>query len=428
MAGLIRNNMDKHLIFGGKPLNGEVRISGAKNSVLPILAGGLLADEPVIVSNIPHLNDVTTMMALLGQMGVKLTVLEGMTIEVDARRTSNFIAPYDLVRTMRASILVLGPLVSRFGYALVSFPGGCAIGPRPVDFHVEGLRQMGADIAIKGGYIEAHAPNGLTGANIKFDVVTVTGTENLMMAATLAKGTTTLENAACEPEVVDLAGFLNTLGANIQGAGTSTITIEGVEKLCGGRYSVLPDRVESGTYLVAAAITGGKIKLKKTDASLLTIVLDKLREAGAEIIIEGDTITLDMHGKRVKAVNIDTAPYPGFPTDMQAQFMALNAVAEGESVITENVFENRFMHVSELKRMGADIEISGNQARIKGIQHLTGAPVMATDLRASASLVIAGLVAKGETLVDRIYHIDRGYECIEEKLAQLGAEIKRVPA
>lgn len=420
--------MDKHLIIGGKPLVGEVRISGAKNSVLPILIAGILADEPVIVSNIPHLNDVTTTMSLLGQMGIKLTVLEGLTIEVDARRASNFIAPYDLVKTMRASILVLGPLLSRFGYALVSFPGGCAIGPRPVDFHVEGLRQLGAQIDIKGGYIEAHAPNGLKGAEITFNVVSVTGTENLMMAATLAKGKTVLKNAACEPEVVDLATFLNQLGANIKGAGTPTIEIEGVEKLHGGRYTVLPDRVETGTYLVAAAITGGRITAKNTDASLLTAVLDKLEEAGAEIMLGADSITLDMKGKRVKAVDIDTRPYPGFPTDMQAQFMALNAVAEGEGIITENVFENRFMHAGELKRMGAEIEIHGNQARIKGIPSLTGAPVMATDLRASASLVLAGLVAQGETLVDRIYHIDRGYECIEEKLAQLGAQIKRVPS
>lgn len=420
--------MDKHLIVGGNPLVGEVRISGAKNSVLPILSAGILADEPVVVSNIPHLNDVTTTMSLLGQMGIQLTVLEGLTIEVDARRATNFIAPYDLVKTMRASILVLGPLISRFGYALVSFPGGCAIGPRPVDFHVEGLRKMGATIDIKGGYIEASAPKGLKGAEISFDVVSVTGTENLMMAATLAKGTTILENAACEPEVVDLANFLKMMGAQIEGAGTKTITIQGVERLSGGRYAVLPDRVETGTYLVAAAITGGRITAKNTDASLLKVVLEKLEQAGADISIGADTITLDMKGRRVKAVDIDTSPYPGFPTDMQAQFLALNTVAEGQSIVTENVFENRFMHVGELKRMGADIEINGNQACIKGIPHLTGAPVMATDLRASASLVIAGLVARGETLVDRIYHIDRGYECIEEKLAHLGAEIKRVPA
>jgi UDP-N-acetylglucosamine 1-carboxyvinyltransferase len=420
--------MDKHLITGGGPLVGDVRISGAKNSVLPILMAGILADEPVVVSNIPHLNDVTTTMSLLGQMGIQLTVLEGLTIEVDARRASNFIAPYELVRTMRASILVLGPLLSRFGYALVSFPGGCAIGPRPVDFHVDGLRKMGADIEIKGGYIEARANKGLKGADINFETVSVTGTENLMMAATLAKGKTTLSNAACEPEVVDLANFLNQLGANVTGAGTPTIEIEGVEKLEGGHYAVLPDRVETGTYLVAGAITGGKVTTKNTNGSLLTAVLEKLEQAGAEIMLGADSITLDMKGKRVKAVDIDTRPYPGFPTDMQAQFMALNSVAEGEGIITENVFENRFMHAGELKRMGADIEIQGNQARIIGIPSLTGAPVMATDLRASASLVLAGLVATGETLVDRIYHIDRGYECIEEKLAQLGAKIKRVPA
>lgn len=419
--------MDKHLIIGGKPLSGEVRISGAKNSVLPILTAGILADEPVVVSNIPHLNDVTTTMSLLGQMGIQLTVLEGLTIEVDARRATNFIAPYDLVKTMRASILVLGPLVSRFGYALVSFPGGCAIGPRPVDFHVEGLRKMGANIEIKGGYIEASAPKGLTGTTFRFNVVSVTGTENLMMAATLAKGTTVLENASCEPEVVDLANFLKMMGAQIEGEGTSTIKIQGVERLSGGRYSVLPDRVETGTYLVAAAITRGKITAKNTDASLLKIVLEKLEQAGALITTGADSITLDMQGRTLKAVDIDTSPYPGFPTDMQAQFMALNTVAEGQSIVTENVFENRFMHVGELKRMGADIEINGNQAIIRGKPGLTGAPVMATDLRASASLVIAGLVANGETLVDRIYHIDRGYECIEEKLAQLGAHIKRVP-
>lgn len=419
--------MDKHLIIGGTPLCGEVRISGAKNSVLPILSASLLADEPVVISNIPHLNDVTTTMELLGQMGVKLTVLEGLTIEVDATRASNFIAPYDLVRTMRASILVLGPLVSRFGYALVSFPGGCAIGPRPVDFHVDGLRKMGADITIKGGYIEANAPNGLKGAEVNFPVVSVTGTENIMMAAVLAKGITTLTNAACEPEVVDLANFLNTLGAQVKGAGTPTITIEGVERLHGGQYEVLPDRVETGTYLIAGAITGGKVTARNTKASLLTSVLEKLEAAGAEISCDDLSITLDMKGRRPKAVDISTAPYPGFPTDMQAQFMALNTIAEGVAIMHENVFENRFMHVGELKRLGADIEVSGNQARIIGRPQLLGAPVMATDLRASASLVLAGLVAQGKTLVDRIYHIDRGYECIEEKLAQLGANIKRVP-
>ncbi|HET9843957.1 MAG TPA: UDP-N-acetylglucosamine 1-carboxyvinyltransferase [Gammaproteobacteria bacterium] len=419
--------MEKHLIMGGTPLRGEVRISGAKNSVLPILTAGLLADEPIVIGNIPHLNDVTTTMELLGQMGVKLTVLEGLTIEVDARRASNFVAPYDLVRTMRASILVLGPLTSRFGYALVSFPGGCAIGPRPVDFHVEGLQKMGADIDIKGGYIEAKAPKGLKGATIDFKVVSVTGTENLMMAATLAKGTTVLKNAACEPEVVDLAQMLNSIGAKIEGAGTKTIVIEGVERLAGARYDVLPDRVETGTYLIAGAITGGKVTARNTRANLLVSVLEKLEEVGAKITTGEDFITLDMEGKRPKAVDITTEPFPGFPTDMQAQFMALNCVAEGQGIITENVFENRFMHAGELRRLGADITIAGNQAIIKGTPFLTGAPVMATDLRASASLVLAGLVAKGTTLVDRIYHIDRGYECIEEKLSQLGASIRRVP-
>lgn len=418
--------MDKHLINGGKPLSGSVRISGAKNSVLPILMAGLLPEAPVKISNIPHLNDVTTTMSLLGQMGVKLTVLENLSIEVDPRNISSYLAPYELVRTMRASILVLGPLLTRYGQAKVSLPGGCAIGPRPVDFHVEGLRKMGADIEVINGYIEASAPYGLKGATITFQVVSVTGTENLMMAAALAKGTTVLENAACEPEIIDLARFLNSIGANIQGAGTPRIVIEGVPGLTGGEYEVLPDRVETGTYLVAAAMTKGNVLLKNTCGQLLQVVLEKLMEAGADIETGDNWIRLDMHGHRPKAVDISTAPYPGFPTDMQAQFLAMNAVAEGDSMITENVFENRFMHAQELRRMGADIEIIGNSARCRGKPELFGAPVMATDLRASASLVLAGLVAKGQTIVDRIYHIDRGYECIEEKLAQLGADIKRI--
>ncbi|MBI2791666.1 MAG: UDP-N-acetylglucosamine 1-carboxyvinyltransferase [Gammaproteobacteria bacterium] len=420
--------MDKHLITGGVPLQGEVRISGAKNSVLPILAGCLLTDQSVIIKNVPHLNDVTTIMKLLGQMGAKLTISEGLTIEVEAGSVDNPSAPYELVRTMRASILVLGPLLAKHGRAMVSLPGGCAIGPRPVDFHVEGLRKMGADITVEGGYIHASVKGGLKGANLKFDIVSVTGTENLMMAAVLAKGTTVIENAAREPEVQDLANFLNALGANIQGHGTSQIIIEGVKSLSGGSYTVLPDRVETGTYLVAAAMTGGRITTKSTRANILESVLNKLEEAGAHISSGEDWITLDMQGRRPKAVDICTAPYPGFPTDMQAQFMAMNTVSEGRGVLTETVFENRFMHAHELRRMGANIQLNGNMAQIEGIPQLMAAPVMATDLRASASLVLAGLVAKGTTIVDRIYHIDRGYECIEEKLAQLGATIKRVAA
>ncbi len=418
--------MGKLIISGGEPLKGEIRISGAKNSVLPILAASLLAGEPVEIGNVPHLNDVTTIMELLGQFGAKLTVDERLTIEVDARSVNNYHAPYELVRTMRASILVLGPLLARFGEAHVSLPGGCAIGPRPVDLHVRGLQAMGADITIENGYIIAKAPKRLHGATILFDTVTVTGTENLMMAAALAKGKTILQNAAREPEVQDLANFLNVLGAKVSGAGTDTITIEGVPALGGGQYRVVPDRIETGTYLVAAAITRGSIKTKDTKPELLESVLQKLEEAGADIKRGEDWISLDMHGRQPKAVNIKTAPFPGFPTDMQAQFTALNAVSEGTGVITETVFENRFMHVQELLRMGADISVSGNTAICRGVFELTAAPVMATDLRASASLVLAALIAKGETIVDRIYHIDRGYECIEEKLMQLGARIARI--
>lgn len=420
--------MDKHLITGGTPLQGEVRISGAKNSVLPILAACLLTEHPVIIKNVPHLNDVTTIMKLLAQMGVNFTISEGLTIEVDAHNIHHPHAPYDLVRTMRASILVLGPLLSKCAHATVSLPGGCAIGPRPVDFHVEGLQRMGATITVEGGYIRASVEGRLKGTRIQFDTVSVTGTENLLMAAVLAKGTTIIENAAREPEVQDLANFLNCLGAKIQGQGTKTLTIEGVESLSGGTYTVLPDRVETGTYLVAAAMTSGRIVTKATRANLLESVLFKLEEAGAEIATGEDWISLDMRGKRPKAVDVCTAPFPGFPTDMQAQFMALNTIAEGTGILTETVFENRFMHAHELRRMGANIQLSGNAARIEGISNLMAAPVMATDLRASASLVLAGLVAKGTTTVDRIYHIDRGYECIEEKLAQLGASIKRVAA
>ncbi|MFO1258387.1 MAG: UDP-N-acetylglucosamine 1-carboxyvinyltransferase [Gammaproteobacteria bacterium] len=419
--------MDKHLITGGLPLFGEVKISGAKNSALPILTACLLTEEPVLLKNVPHLNDVTTTMALLGQMGVRLTISEGMAIEVDAKDTHNFSAPYELVRTMRASILVLGPLLARFGKASVSMPGGCAIGPRPVDLHIQGLQKMGAEFEMDKGYIQGKVHGRLRGTDYEFAKVTVTGTENLMMAATLAEGTTILKNSAKEPEIIDLACFLNGLGAKITGYGTSEIRIEGVERLKGGCYTVLPDRVETGTFLVAAVMTGGRITAKATRADILGSVLEKLREAGAIVTTGLDWITVDMQGRRPKAVDLSTEPYPGFPTDMQAQFLAMNTVAEGDGVIVETVFENRFMHAEELKRMGADIELSGNQAKSRGMPFLTGAPVMATDLRASASLVLAGLVAKGKTQVHRIYHIDRGYECIEEKLAQLGADIKRVP-
>lgn len=417
--------MRQLVITGGQPLFGEVWISGAKNSVLPILAATILADEPVIIGNVPHLQDVTTMMELLGQFGVKLMLNDKMYIEVDPRSISNFNAPYELVRTMRASILVLGPLLAHFGQARVSLPGGCAIGLRPVDLHIQGLVAMGAQITVEEGYINAIAPNGLRGANISFDTVTVTGTENIMMAATLAKGVTVLRNAAKEPEVQDLANFLNLLGAKISGAGTDEIEIEGVERLKGCTYTVVPDRIETGTFLVAGAITSGKIQVKHTKHENLLAVLQKLEEAGADIQTTKDTISLDMHGRRPKAVNIRTAPFPGFPTDMQAQFTALNSVAEGVGIITETVFENRFMHIQELSRMGANITVQGNTAICHGVPQLLAAPVMATDLRASASLVLAGLVAKGKTVVDRIYHIDRGYECIEEKLIQLGAKISR---
>ncbi len=417
--------MRQLVITGGLPLNGEAWISGAKNSVLPILAGALLADAPVTIGNVPHLQDVTTMMELLGQFGVKLMLNDKMYIEVDPRSIHNFNAPYELVRTMRASILVLGPLLARYGKASVSLPGGCAIGPRPVDLHIQGLRAMGANITVENGYINADCPKRLHAANILFDTVTVTGTENIMMAATLATGTTVLRNAAKEPEVQDLANFLNQLGAKISGAGTDVIEIEGVDSLSGGTYSVVPDRIETGTYLVAGAITSGRVHVKHTKHENLLAVLQKLEEAGADIQTSKDTITLDMHGRRPKAVNVRTAPFPGFPTDMQAQFTALNSVAEGIGTITETVFENRFMHIQELCRMGANITVQGNTAICQGVDKLHAAPVMATDLRASASLVLAGLVAHGKTVVDRIYHIDRGYECIEEKLIQLGAKIAR---
>ncbi len=419
--------MDRLIIRGGVPLDGEIRISGAKNAVLPILAATLLADTPMTVGNVPHLQDVTTTMELLGQMGVSLVVDEKMNIEVDPRTIRHFRAPYELVKTMRASILVLGPLLARFGQAEVSLPGGCAIGSRPVNLHLKGLEALGAEITVEGGYIRARADR-LQGTRIVLDLVTVTGTENLMMAATLAEGETIIENAAREPEVVDLANCLNRMGARIEGAGTDTLHIQGVESLHGTHYRVLPDRIETGTYLVAGAITRGRVKVKDTRPDTLDATLQALREAGAEITVGEDWIELDMRGQRPQAVSVRTAPYPAFPTDMQAQFTALNAVAEGTGTITETVFENRFMHVLEMQRMGADVVVQGNTAITRGVERLTGAPVMATDLRASASLVLAGLVAEGDTQVDRIYHIDRGYECIEEKLAQLGARIHRVPA
>ncbi len=417
----------KIVINGGEPLNGDVWISGAKNAVLPILAACLLADEPVTIGNVPHLHDVTTTMELLGQMGVELVIDERMKIHVDPRPAKRYFAPYDLVKTMRASILVLGPLVARFGEADVSLPGGCAIGSRPVDLHLKGLQALGAEVSVENGYIKARAKR-LKGARIHMDLVTVTGTENIMMAATLAKGTTVIENAAQEPEVIDLANCLNAMGARISGAGTATLVIEGVDRLSGTTYEVLPDRIETGTFLVAGAITGGKITAKRARPKTLDAVLGKLEDAGAHISTGEDWIELDMRGRRPKAVNITTAPYPAFPTDMQAQFTALNCVAEGVGVITETVFENRFMHALELQRLGADIQLEGNAAIVRGVAKMSGAPLMATDLRASASLVLAGLVASGDTVVDRIYHIDRGYENIEEKLGGLGARIRRLPS
>ncbi len=420
--------MDKLIITGGARIDGEIRISGAKNAALPILAATLLADGPVTVSNLPHLHDITTMIELFGRMGIEPVIDEKLSVEIDARAIKTLVAPYELVKTMRASILVLGPMVARFGYAEVALPGGCAIGSRPVDLHIRGLEAMGAKIDVEGGYIKAKAPEGgLVGAHFFFDVVSVTGTDNIMMAASLARGRSVLENAAREPEVVDLANCLIAMGAKITGAGTDTITIDGVERLHSATYRVMPDRIETGTYLVAAAITGGRVKLKDTDPTILEAVLLKLQEAGATITTGNNWIELDMHGKRPKAVNLRTAPYPAFPTDMQAQFVSLNSVAEGTGAVIETVFENRFMHVYEMNRMGAQILVEGNTAIVTGVDKLKGAPVMATDLRASASLVLSALVAEGDTLIDRIYHIDRGYECIEEKLQMLGAKIRRVP-
>ncbi|MDX1459809.1 MAG: UDP-N-acetylglucosamine 1-carboxyvinyltransferase [Xanthomonadales bacterium] len=412
-------------ITGGVPLEGEVWISGAKNAVLPIMVASMLGDGPSVVSNVPHLRDVTTTMELLGRMGAELAVDERMRIEIDPRGINHFEAPYELVKTMRASILVLGPLVARFGRAVVSLPGGCAIGSRPVDLHLQGLQQLGAEVSVENGNIVAKAGR-LKGARVVFDTVTVTGTENILMAAALADGESVIENAAQEPEIVDLARFLQAMGARIEGAGSKIIRVQGADSLAGTNYSVLPDRIETGTYLVAGAMTRGRVRVTRARPDDLDAVLAKLAECGAQISVGADWIELDMRGQRPRAVDITTAPYPGFPTDMQAQFTALNTVAEGTGIITETVFENRFMHVQELLRLGADIRLKGNTAIIHGVETLTGAPIMATDLRASAGLVLAGLVASGETVVDRVYHIDRGYEIIEEKLGQLGARIRRL--
>lgn len=417
--------MDKLIIHGGKPLQGDVIISGAKNAALPIMAASLLVSDNITISNVPHLRDVTTMMELLGQLGARLVIDEKMNVQIDTSSVNELVAPYELVKTMRASILVLGPLLTRFGKADVSLPGGCAIGSRPVDLHIKALRSMGADIQVKNGYIKAEAKGRLQGKTIVFDTVTVTGTENIIMAAALAEGKTLIKNAAREPEVLDLVNFLNQMGAQITGAGTSTIEIIGVDRLSGGAYSVMPDRIEAGTYLTAGAITRGRVTVTHVKPDNLLSMLCKFEEAGAELIISADSVTLDMHGLRPQAVDISTAPYPAFPTDMQAQFMALNSIAEGACSVTETIFENRFMHVQELQRMGAQISLNGNTALIKGVDHLTGAPVMATDLRASAGLILAGLAAVGETQLDRVYHVDRGYERVEEKLMQLGADIRR---
>jgi UDP-N-acetylglucosamine 1-carboxyvinyltransferase len=414
--------MAKIIINGGDVLQGEVQISGAKNAVLPILCATILADEPVTLSNVPHLHDVTTTISLLGALGAKITVDDHQTLHIDPRSVNQTVAPYELVKTMRASILVLGPLLAKFGHAEVSLPGGCAIGSRPVDLHIRGMQALGAEVIVENGFVKAKCER-LKGGRFVFDMVSVGATENVLSAAVLAQGTTVLENCAQEPEIIDLALCLQALGARIDGIGTSTLTIEGVERLHGGSYQVQADRIETGTFLVAAAMTGGRVVCRRARADS---VLQKLVEAGAEISTSADSITLDMAGRRPKAVNITTAPYPAFPTDMQAQFAAMNCIADGVGVIKETIFENRFMHMNELQRLGADVKIDGHTAIVRGVQELTGAPVMATDLRASASLVLAGLVAKGETVIDRIYHIDRGYENIEEKFRGLGARIKRV--
>lgn len=418
--------MDKLEITGGACLSGEIRISGSKNSALPILAGVLLCEETITLSNLPHLHDVTTMIALLRTMGVDINIDAASGVEINAANITSTTAPYDLVRTMRASILVLGPLVARFGRARVSFPGGCSIGSRPVDLHLKALESMGAEITVTDGYIDAVCEGGLKGAHIFFETVTVGGTENILMAAALAHGKTVIENAAREPEIEDLANFLIAMGAKISGVGTSVLTVEGVARLHGCSHRIMPDRIETGTYLVAAAATRGSITVKDTSSIYLEAVLLKLEEAGADITVGDDWIKLDMHGRRPKAVNIKTAPYPAFPTDMQAQFTAMNTVSEGVSRVTETIFENRLMQTHEMIRMGANISIEGHTAIITGTESLKAAPVMASDLRASAALVIAGLVAKGNTVIDRIYHIDRGYECIEEKFQMLGATVRRV--
>ena len=420
--------MDKLIIEGGTQLQGEIWISGSKNAALPILFATLLTENKVTVANLPHLQDITTTIALLGALGVKVSIDDGMQISIEAGKLSSVTAPYDLVKTMRASILVLGPLLAKHGEANVSFPGGCAIGSRPVDLHLKGLEAMGAEIEVEQGYIKARSNGRLKGAHILMDIVSVGATENLMMAAALAEGTTVIENAAREPEIVDLAQCMNAWGARVEGYGTDTLTIHGVKSMAGGEYAVMPDRIETGTFLAAAAATCGKVKVTKADPASLEAVLLKLKETGAVITQGEDWIQLDMQGKRPKAVNIKTAPHPGFPTDMQAQLSVVNAVAEGSGRITETIFENRHMQVQELNRMGANIVVEGNTAVVSGVEGLTGAPVIASDLRASAALVIAGMVASGETAVDHIYHIDRGYECIEEKLSQLGARIRRVPS
>ena len=417
--------MQKIVVEGGVPLKGEVQISGAKNAVLPILCATLLADGPVELSNVPHLHDVVTTVKLLGELGAGLTIDERYGITVDATTVHSQVASYELVKTMRASVLVLGPLLARYGHAEVSLPGGCAIGSRPVDLHIKGLQSLGAYITVENGFIKARADR-LRGARHVFDIVSVGATENVLMAATLAEGTTVIENAAMEPEIVDLAECLKALGARIEGAGSNRIVVEGVDRLHGGAHRVVPDRIETGTFLVAAAMTGGRITARGARPDTMDAVLDKLKEAGAELECEGDRITLDMGGRRPRAVNFTTAPHPAFPTDMQAQFMALNCIADGVGVVNETIFENRFMHVNELLRLGADIRVDGHTAVVRGVERLSGAPVMATDLRASASLILAGLVAQGETTIDRIYHLDRGYENIEEKLSGLGARIRRV--
>lgn len=418
--------MDKLLITGGRRLHGSLRVSGAKNAALPILAGVLLTEEPVLISNVPHLHDVTTMIELLGCLGADVVVDEKMRVEVTAAQLKQLKAPYELVKTMRASFVVLGPLLARFGSAEVSLPGGCAIGARPVDQHLKGLAAMGAQIEVVDGYVRARVDGRLRGAEVNFDMATVGGTENIMMAACLADGVTVIRNAAREPEIVDLAEFLITLGARISGHGSSTIEIEGCPRLHGGEYRVMPDRVEAATYLIAAAATRGSVRLSGCAPETLEVVLDKLRESGADITVDGDCIELDMAGRRPLGVDIETAPHPGFPTDMQAQYLAMNAVAQGTSKVTETIFENRFMHVQEINRLGARINIDGHTASVEGVEKLKAAQVMATDLRASFSLVVAALVAEGTTMIDRIYHIDRGYETIEEKLQMLGADVRRI--